>query len=84
MVDVPRREYGLTVLLLAGLFLLYYTVWVVGLPFVHESYLPTLQRFFPPQHLALSVPLCLGSSLSLLLFARAYFLVYQDRKLDPT
>jgi len=77
---LENRQYGFCVLILTSIFLFYYTLWVIILPFVDEDYLPHVARYFPPIHLAFAIPLGLGSFLSVLLFSRAFYLVCQDRR----
>ena len=69
----------ITLGLLAVLFS-YYTLWVVGLPFVEADYLPLASALFPPVELALGVPAGLGTVVVLSLLARAYYLVCKDRR----
>jgi len=72
---VSPRRWGEVSLTVACLALLYYTAWVILLPFVEPEYLPLVARFFPPPWVGLALPLLLGASLSLLLFCRAAYLV---------
>ena len=65
---------------LALVFFIYYTLWVIGLPFVDPEYAPLVHRFFPPVELALGVPCLVGGTLFLLLLAKSYYMVCQDRK----
>jgi len=77
---VENRHYGLIILSLTLTFVLYYTVWVIVLPFVDEEYLPYISSFFPPLYLAFSLPLGIGFMITAFLFLRAYYLVIEDRK----
>ncbi len=69
-------------LILGGTLLLfaYYTLWVIGLPFVDAEYKKSVSAFFPPVELALGIPSLLGTILFGALFLRAYYLVRLDRK----
>jgi len=75
-----NRLYGLAALILTGIFLFYYTVWVIVLPFVSDPYRTIVSSFFPPVSLALAIPAGIGSFLSILLLSRAWVLVCQDRQ----
>lgn len=74
-----NQHYALCILSVAAAVILYYSIWVLGLPFVNEQYLPSVERLFPAIHLAFVIPMGLGCFVSLLLFSRAFFLVSQDR-----
>jgi len=75
-----NKNFALCVLVLTAAVLLYYSLWVLGLPFVNEQYLPSVERLFPAIHLAFVIPMGLGCFVSLLLFSRAFYLVSQDRR----
>jgi len=77
---MENRQYGICMLTFTAIILIYYTLWVIVLPFVDEEYLPFISRFFPTVYLAFAIPLGFGTCVSLALFSRAYFLVLQDRR----
>ncbi len=66
-------------LFLVAVLVAYYSLWVIGLPFVEPEYRDFAAAFFPPVELALAIPAALGSTVFLVLLARAYWLVRQDR-----
>eukprot|EP00095_Tigriopus_kingsejongensis_P003817 maker-scaffold278_size225338-snap-gene-1.24 protein:Tk03817 transcript:maker-scaffold278_size225338-snap-gene-1.24-mRNA-1 annotation:"hypothetical protein EAI_01550" len=70
-------------LAVTGLLLGYYTLGVIGLPFVAADYRPWVEPWFPSPAVALGVPAACGSLVTGLLGARAYYLVRQDRA-QPT
>ena len=84
MVWIENQLLGQLWLTLTGLLFLYYTLWVIGLPFVEEDYKEALASYFPPLELALGVPAFLGSTLFLSLLLRAYQLTLMDRQLDKS
>ncbi|KAK2587690.1 hypothetical protein KPH14_003807 [Odynerus spinipes] len=51
------REKGKLILILTSIIFLYYTVWIIGSPFIDDD---RLQSFFYPQHLALLIPAICG------------------------
>jgi len=75
-----NRDFAYCVLGFTSVILIYYTMWVILLPFVEEDYLPAVARFFPPIHLAFCIPVGIGTFISLLLLSRAFYLVRQDRR----
>jgi len=77
---LENRLFGLATLIFISVFLFYYTIWVIVLPFVSEPYKSLVSRFFPPVSVALAIPVAIGSFVSLLLLGRAFHLVCQDRK----
>lgn len=77
---LENRHFGLATLIFISVFLFYYTIWVIVLPFVSEPYESLVSRFFPPVSVALAIPVAIGSFVSLLLLGRAFHLVCQDRK----
>ena len=81
--QVENRHFAFVSLGLASLFILYYTIWVIVLPFVDSDYSDIVQTFFYPVEVALGVPAALGSAIFLSLLARAYYLVCKDRANDP-
>jgi len=75
-----NRHYAILVLSVTAVFLLYYSLWVLGLPFVDEDYLPAVSWLFPAIHLAFVVPLGLGTAVFVTLFCRVLYLVTEDRR----
>lgn len=71
---------GRLLLVTAGLFIVYYTTWVIVLPFVHPEYQQHFNFIFPPVEWALGVPALLSSIAFTSLLARAYYLVLKDRR----
>lgn len=76
---LENRLFGLATLIFISVFLFYYTLWVIVLPFVSEPYQSIVSQYFPPVSLALAIPAAMGSFVSLLLLGRAFHLVCQDR-----
>jgi len=76
---LENRLFGLAALIFISVFLFYYTLWVIVLPFVSEPYQSMVSHYFPPVSLALAIPVGMGSFVSLLLLGRAFHLVCQDR-----
>jgi len=74
-----NHRYAIFVLSLSTLLLIYYSLWVLALPFVDKVYLPYISWFFPAIHLAFVIPVGIGCCVSLLLFLRAFYLVRADR-----
>jgi len=64
----------------SSLFFIYYTLWVIGLPFVDDEYAPIINKFFPPVELALGIPCLIFGMIFLVLLAQAYKMVCRDRK----
>ncbi|KAL0116132.1 hypothetical protein PUN28_011179 [Cardiocondyla obscurior] len=56
MFDSDRQK-GKVILMLTFVLFLYYTVWVIGLPFIDDDRLKSL---FYSHNLALIIPACLG------------------------
>lgn len=79
MIWIENQDLGKIILSFTGLVFLYYTFWVIFLPFVDEEYKDRVSAFFPPLTLALTIPSAIGSSVFLLLLVRAYHLVRLDR-----
>lgn len=77
---LENRLFGLAALIVISVFLFYYTIWVIVLPFVSEPYQSMVSAYFPPVSLALAIPVAMGSFVSLLLLGRAFQLVCQDRE----
>ncbi len=78
---LESRTAGRLHLTLAGVFLTYYTLWVFGSPFVEEKYRPAFHLFFPvPVEVALGAPAFVATTVFMVLLARAYQLVRQDRR----
>ena len=65
---------------LSSIFFLYYTLWVIGLPFVDEEYAIVIHKLFPPVEYALGVPCVVFGLIFLILLVNAYILVCNDRK----
>jgi len=78
MFDTPREQ-GILSLAIVGTFFIYYTVLIVGFPFLHQPYLSSIQRFFPSSETGLLVPAITGSLVSTYLFLKSYSLVRADR-----
>ena len=80
---VENRIVGRSNLVLLSAFLVYYSLWVLALPFVDGS--PdwlrlVVHRLFPlPASVALGIPAGMGLATLLTLLARAYYLVRKDR-----
>ena len=64
------------------LFFTYYTLWVIGLPFVDDEYAPIVHKLFPPVELALGIPCLVFGIVFLVLLVQAYLMVCRDRKLN--
>ncbi len=82
---VENRTLGRAGLALLGAFLLYYSIWVLALPFLEGPpwLVHLVRRAFPfPVSAALGVPAALGTALLGTLLARAYYLVLQDRRVE--
>jgi len=78
---MESRTVGTFYLGLIGVLFIYYTAWVIGLPFVDESYQHLVKRIFPlPVEYALGIPCALAATLLSALWLRAYQLVRQDRR----
>jgi len=75
-----NRHYAILVLSVTAVCLLYYSLWVLGLPFVDEEYLPAVSWLFPAIHLAFVVPLGLGTAVFMALFCRVFYLVTEDKR----
>ncbi len=84
MIWIENRDIGRFWLIIASLGFFYYTLWVIGLPFVDEDYKATVSQFFPPLELALIIPSAIGSIVFIALVARAYHLVRLSRRADKT
>jgi len=82
MFDISSRTRGIAGLSIVGLFIGYYTLWIIGLPFVEEEYRPFVARFFPSVSVGLGLPASIGSFVLAFLFIKAYSLVLQDRALE--
>ena len=65
---------------LSSLFFLYYSLWVIGLPFVDEEYAAVIHKFFPPVEYALGIPCVVFGIIFMILLVKAYMLVCYDRK----
>jgi len=79
MIWLENRDIGKLCLFLTSVAFVYYTLWVIVLPFVDEKYMDFISRFFPPLELALIIPAAIGSTVFVLLLTRAYHLVEVDR-----
>lgn len=76
---------GKAFLAFACVLLAYYTVLLIGLPFLPDDPVqPLLQvrRFFPSASHALLAPCLVGTVVFVPLLLRAYYLVQQDRRLE--
>ena len=65
---------------ISSIFFLYYTLWVIGLPFVDEEYAAVIHKFFPPVEYALGVPCVVFGLIFMFLLVQSYILVCDDRK----
>ena len=65
---------------ISSIFFLYYTLWVIGLPFVDEEYAAVIHKFFPPVEYALGVPCVVFGLIFMVLLVQSYILVCDDRK----
>jgi len=80
LVVTNNRLYAMIVLSLTGGLLVYYTLWVIGLPFVDPVYLHYVSWLFPPIHLAFVIPAGLASLVSGSLFLQVLYLVNKERR----
>ena len=64
----------------SSLFFLYYSLWVIGLPFVDEEYAVVINKLFPPVEYTLGIPCVVFGLIFMILLAQAYVLVCNDRK----
>lgn len=55
--SVSDHDKGKRILIFTSIIFLYYTLWIIGLPFIDDD---RLQSFFYPQHLALLIPAICG------------------------
>lgn len=55
--SVSDHDKGKQILIFTSIIFLYYTLWIIGLPFIDDD---RLQSFFYPQHLALLIPAICG------------------------
>jgi len=62
-----------------GAMLVYYTLWVIGLPFVDPVYLHYVSRLFPAIRLAFVIPAGISSLVFIFLFLQALYLVKKER-----
>ena len=69
---------------LALTFLTYYTLWVIGLPFVDTESAYLVDKLFPPVEIALGVPCLVFGIIFLGLLCEAYYMVCRDRRIDKT
>jgi len=81
MLETPRSTAILTLSLL-GIFFLYFTIWIIGVPFVEEQHLHHFNRLFAAVEIGLILPAAVGTFTSVFLFSKAIFLVRQDRLED--
>lgn len=82
MWQLENRDVGRATLVITAVVFTYYTLWVIGLPFVDAEYKETVEAFFPPVQLALVIPSFVGTVTFTALIARAYYLVLVDRRAD--
>jgi len=80
MIWIENSDLGKVILTLTGVSFVYYTLWVIVLPFVDEEYLDSVSIYFPPLELALVIPAIAGTSVFIALLLRAYHLVCLDRR----
>ena len=80
MIWIENSDLGKVILTLTGILFVYYTLWVIVLPFVDEEYLEIVSIYFPPLELALAIPAITGTSVFIVLLLRAYHLVCLDRR----
>ena len=80
MIWVENSDLGKAILTLTGISFVYYTFWVIVLPFVDEEYLDSVSIYFPPLELALVIPAITGITVFIALLLRAYHLVCLDRR----
>ena len=78
---METRIKGAIYIVFSLLFFIYYTLWVIGLPFLDEEYAPLIHKFFPPVELALGIPCLVFGILFAFLLGQAYLMVCRDRKL---
>lgn len=55
--SISDHDKGKQILIFTSIIFLYYTLWIIGLPFIDDD---RLQSFFYPQHLALLIPAICG------------------------
>lgn len=55
--SISDHNTGKRILILTSIIFFYYTLWIIGLPFIDDD---RLQSFFYPQHLALLIPAICG------------------------
>jgi len=83
MIEIKtNRQYAMTVLTLTGLLWLYYTLWVIGLPFVDPVYLHYVSWLFPAVSLAFVFPAGLSCLVFTFLFLQALSLVNKERSMN--
>ncbi|TRY62824.1 hypothetical protein TCAL_16554 [Tigriopus californicus] len=76
----PEHWRGQCQLGVVALVLVYYTLCVIGLPFVEPAYRPWIEPWFPSPSTALAWPALIGTVVAVTLWGRAYQLVRQDRR----
>jgi len=82
MIEIKtNRRYAVTALALTGLLWVYYTLWVIGLPFVDPVYLHYVSWLFPPVSLAFVFPAGLSCLVFMFLFLQALSLVIKERSI---
>ena len=79
---MENRIKGYINITLTLLFLTYYTLWVIGLPFVDAEYASIVHKIFPPVEFALGIPCLIVGNVFLILLGQAYYMVIKDRKVD--
>lgn len=55
--SISDHNRGKHILIFTSIIFFYYTLWIIGLPFIDDD---RLQSFFYPQHLALLIPAICG------------------------
>ena len=81
---METRIKGYINIALSLLFFTYYSLWVIGLPFVDAEYASIVHKIFPPVEYALGIPCLVVGTIFLILLGQAYYMVIQDRKTDET
>ena len=67
---------------ISAFFFTYYTLWVIGLPFVDKEHEALVHQFFPPVEYALGVPCLVFGAVFLTLLVNAYLMVCRDRTMQ--
>ena len=67
---------------ISAFFFTYYTLWVIGLPFIDKEHEALVHQFFPPVEYALGVPCLVFGATFLALLVNAYLMVCRDRTMQ--